>query len=145
MSDEKYGKTQRNTSAEIEHRVTEVQKLLLEGFTYRQIRNKCCPLWKICSRQVDSYLQKATEEIREINKVERADNLAMITMNMWELFRESRVTGDLSEAHKVLNSIAKLRGLDETTVNHIFTERPLQSMTDEELDQAMEQASLERH
>jgi hypothetical protein len=134
----------KSTDAELDLRITHVQDLLLKGFTRSQVlRDKVCVAWKVGERQIENYIMAARDLIREQNAIERDDNMATITANFWDLFRHARATGDTQEAHKLLNSIVKLKGLEETTINHVIGGRPLKDVPLEELDEAF--SAHERH
>ena len=129
-----------------EERITEVQKFLLNGYSRQYIHDYCKKTWGVETRQADSYIQKATETIREINSVDREDNLANITTNLWELFRNAKNNGDVDLARKILMDIGKLRGLDEQTIKHVVDERPLKDVPTEVILQELERLKAsERH
>ncbi len=130
---------QRETRAnkvEAEKRVQEFFGLLLDGYTRQQLL-KHAEKWDLEARQVDEYASRARALIREQNDAAREDNLATITANLWDLYRFQRVN-DVAEARKILMDIAKLRGLEETTVNHILQDRPLEDVSEEELDEVLD-------
>ncbi len=137
-------KDNRSTDASMEERITIVQDLLLCGLTRSEILKECST-WKLSERQMDTYISKATATIKEINAVERDDNMAAITTNLWRLFRKNRDFGDLDKAEKNLMNIAKLKGLEETTINHIVKERPLLEIPDEELEAILSYDPNGRH
>lgn len=145
MSRQKGDQIPRATDGAFEERITEVQKFLLNGYSRQYIHDYCKKIWGVETRQADSYIQKATESIREINSVDREDNLANITTNLWELFRNAKNNGDVDLARKILMDIGKLRGLDEQTVNHIVSERPLKDVPTEELVNALRKGSGGKH
>lgn len=132
------GSKKKSTDAEFDLRVTQVQDLLLKGFTRSQVIRECST-WKVGDRQIENYIMEARNLIREQNAVERDDNMATITANYWELFRFAKATGDTQEAHKLLNSIAKLKGLDEQTINHVMKTHDPLALSDEELEDALEE------
>jgi hypothetical protein len=127
----------RSTDAQVQERVTEVQRYLLNGYTRQYVLEQAQMLWGTATRTTDEYIKKATEAIREINLVQRDDNLASITSNLWDLFRNSRDRNDFGEARQALMSIAKLRGLDIQVIEHFVNERPLKNVSDKELDEAL--------
>jgi len=128
------------TDAEVEVRVTEIQKLLLNGFTRPYIVEMANRKWGIALRTTDEYIKRATENIKAINQTAREDNLALVTTNLWDLFRSCKEMGELGEARKAIMDIAKLRGLDVQLVEHFVNERPLESVSDEELDKVLGQS-----
>jgi len=129
-------KDKRSSQVRLEHRVTEVQKALLNGHTRSAILEQF-KSWEVSDRQIDTYIKQATDNIREINGIRREDNLATIVSNQWELFRSLKNDNQLGEARKVLMDIARLRGLDEQTIQHFVNERPLKDIPDTELDQVL--------
>jgi hypothetical protein len=135
----------KSTNAEFENRNTEVYRFLLNGMTRQEILEKCS-VWELTDRQVDTYIANAKEKIREHNAVERQDNMAVITANFWELYRIAKNDNDIAEARQILNSLAKLKGLEETTVNHIVSDPAFFDMPTEDLREKLEQAKDEpRH
>lgn len=128
---------QRSTDAVFQERVTEVQKFLLNGYTRGYIVEYAERVWNIENRQADSYIAKATETINEINLVQRDENLANITTNLWELFRNAKNNNEVDLARKIIMDIAKLRGLDEQTLNHFVSERPLKDIPLEDIKAAL--------
>ena len=129
----------KSTQAQLSQRVTEVQALLLQGFT------RCYLLqygakWKISPRQMDEYISMATIQIKEINMLSIQDNMALISSNLWDLFRVAGKDNNRSEQHKILMSIAKIRGIDQHAITHIIEDRrELESLSDLELEQLLEQ------
>lgn len=138
-------KSKKSTKAEVDQRVTEIQTLLLQGqtrsFIQRYAKNQ---QWGVGEDQVDKYMTQATQIIKEINLATVQDNMALISSNLWDLYRKASKDSNLSEQHKILMSIAKLKGLDQYTVNHIIQdEREHASLSDEELN-AMLEGSIEQ-
>lgn len=127
----------KSTVAEMDGRITVVMKHILDGMTRHEILKRCSA-WNLCDRQVDKYISEAKEKLREINIADREDTLALILRNHWELFRAARDGGDLKEARENLKQIAKVKGLDEATINHVIQSRPLMDISDDDLDEAFE-------
>ena len=130
-------KPRKSTDAEVEERVTEVQKLLLNGYTRPYIAEMALRKWDLALRMTDEYIKRATENIKAINQTVREDNLALVTTNLWDLFRNCKDRGEYGEARKAIMDIAKLRGLDIQVVEHFVNERPLESLSDEELNKVL--------
>lgn len=128
----------KSTLAEVSKRVTEVQTLLLSGYTRYYIL-QLATKWEVSEAQVDKYIGKANELIKEINKLSVQDNMALISANLWDTFRTAKSEKNLAEQHKVLMSIAKIKGLDLHTINHIIQDsRELESLSDSELTLILE-------
>ncbi len=137
----------KSTKAELDQRVSEVQALLLQGYTRSYILQYGSK-WGISDRQIEEYMAKASINLKEINSITLQENMALIASNLWDLFRKAKVDNDLSEQHKILMSLAKLKGLDQQAIHHIIEDkRELADMTDEDLDRALNQAASqqERH
>lgn len=126
----------RANSAETEKRITDVEEWLLQGLTRSQVLKRAKG-WGVCDRQIDDYIATAKDAIKEINAANRDENMGLITTNLWDLFRFQRLN-DPGEARKILMDIAKLRGLEETTIQHFVNERPLIDVSDEELDKILD-------
>lgn len=132
-------KVKKSTKAQLEQRVKEVQELLLAGHT-RSYVVQYGSKWKISDRQIDDYIAMANKIIKEINLISIQDNLALISSNLWDLFRKASLEQNLSEQHKILMSLAKLKGLDQHAITHIIEDkRELADLSDEELDAILEQ------
>lgn len=137
MSKAKKVPSPKSTQAEYNQRVAEVQALLLEGRT-RAFIIQYGAKWKVVDRQVDDYISEANFIIKEINNVTLQENLSLITTNLWNLYRSSLSSGNISEANKILMNIAKLRGLNENTINLTLQDkREHQDLSDEALDKLL--------
>ena len=120
------------TNAEHQARVTKVQGMLLDGHS-RSYIIEATEAWDVSSRTIDEYISKAKETIEEINKKQREENMAVVISNLWSLFRSTKTRAEFSDAHKILMSIAKLAGLEETVIHHTVSERPLAEASTKEL------------
>lgn len=121
----------RSTVASTEERVSIVYTMLLDGYTRSEIL-KAGKEWKVSDRTIDDYIAKAKEEILEVNKDDRAENMSIVLKNLWNLYHKSQLIAEFGDAHRILMSIAKLQGLEETVIHHTVSERPLQQMSKEE-------------
>lgn len=126
----------RASAATMEERVTLVQLALLEGKTRRDLFF-LCDEWGVCKRQLEECIARATEGIRELNKLEQEDNLAIVHNNLWDLFRKCKQMGDLKECHSILNSIAKLKGLHEVKITKTIISK-FDGVPDDEFDAILE-------
>jgi len=121
------------TVSDYNQRLADVQLLLLEGRTRTYIHSIITARYNVGFAMVDKYMGEASVIIKESNLVTIQENLATVTANLWDLYRKT-AKDNLSEAHKVLMSIAKLRGLNENTVNLVIEDkRELSEMSDDEL------------
>lgn len=125
----------RSTTAEFQSRVIAVLELLLQGYSRSHVVRHGATAWKVGARQVDNYIQAANKEIDEANANSAERNLALITSNLWNLYRTNNYLHP-STARLALMNIAKLRGVDKLDFSGSF-ERPLKDMTDEDLNAAL--------
>lgn len=133
----------KSTKAVVNQRVTEIYTLLMEGFTRSDIL-KYASKWGVSDTQVDLYTRQATAILKEHNAFTLQDNMALITSNLWQAFRQAKVEKNLSEQHKILMSLAKLKGLDQMTVNHVIEDkRDLTEMSDSDLDNLLDVQHLD--
>lgn len=136
----------KSTKVEIDQRVSEIQGLILDGYTKTHLVRYGSSKWKVSERQVEDYISMARKVLAETNQATLEDNLALVTSNLWELFRANKASGNITECHKILMSLAKIRGLDQSTINHVIEDkRELSEMSDEQLDQILEEASNAKH
>lgn len=132
-------KQAKSTKAEVFQRVSEVQTLLLDGYTRSTILQYASK-WLVSDRMVDEYIAQANVNIKEVSKAGLENDLAIIVSAMWDTFRRAKAAGNIGEMRQTLTALAKLKGLDESTVNHIIDDkRELQDMSDADLDAILSQ------
>ena len=132
--------TTKSTNAELNQRVSEVQQLQLEGRTRSYILQYGSK-WNVSVRQIDDYISHATTITKEVNLATLQDNTGVIINNLWTLYRTANSSGDIKNAHSVLMSIAKIKGLDQQTINHIIEDkRDLEDLSDSDLDDILSTA-----
>lgn len=126
-----------STKAEVNNRINEIANLLSVGYTRSYILSYGSK-WSISDRQIDNYISEAWKKLKEINDLSIQDNLSMVTNQLWDLYRDSRANNDRQNANKALAQIAKIKGLEVNTVNHIIEDqRELSNMTNEQLDELL--------
>lgn len=134
-----------STKAELSQRLTEVQSLILQGYTRHAILQYGSK-WNLSDRQIDDYTAKATALIKEINKASIQDNLAIITTNQFQLLIQAKKDGNLAVARQLLMDLAKLKGLEQTYINHTISDvRDLENVSNEELDSLLNGTSDDQH
>lgn len=140
-------KTAKSTQAQIIQRLSEIKDMLLSGHTRSDIQRYAMNQnWGVGPDQVDKYMSQATREIQEIAQADATTDISILIRNLWDLYRKAVKEGNLAEGHKITMSLAKLRGYDQTTVNHKFERNPEHAkLSDEELEKAMAQAMESRH
>jgi len=124
-------------------RTNQVQALLQEGRTRSYILQNTSE-WGLSDRQIDAYIHRAMDRIKEINKVTLEENMALITNELWELVRTAKISGDGNLVAKGLAQLAKIKGLEELTINHVVKDkRELSDANDEDLDDFIEAEVVE--
>ena len=127
-------KPYKSTNAEVSQRVGEIQQLMLQGYTRSHIL-QFGSKWKVSDRQIDDYMNQSKTALKEVNQATLQDNMAIIVSGLWSLFRAANSDANIPEQHKILMSIAKLKGLEQHTINHIIEDRrDLQDLSDADLD-----------
>lgn len=127
-------KQAKSTKVEIIQRVREVQTHLLQGYTRNDILQYGSK-WKVSDRQIDDYIAAARKNIKEVSQAGLENDLAIILSAMWETFRRAVSQNNVGEQRQILMAIAKLKGMDETRVNHVIEDkRELSNLSDTELD-----------
>ncbi len=124
----------KDTLAGIDSKITEVKILLLNGYTRSEIHDYALKK-EFCKsiRQVDVYIKRATELIKEHNLATFEENMSLVMANLWDLYKRTKASGKLRDAHGIIMSIAKLKGLEEHVVV-IKDERELKDVSDDELE-----------
>lgn len=94
----------------------------------------------------DEYIARANVVLSELNEIDRADNLKLIVNNYWEIYREAKESKDHWLMMATLKEIGRVKGLDQQTINHVVSdERKLSHLSDEELDQLLEETRSSSH
>ena len=136
--------SKKSTDAEVARRIRFVQRLLLRGRTRSEILQFATKKWDLEESMIDKYIARAKEFINEVNKVEMLDNMAMITRNYWENYREALKEKNRFLAVSILEKIAKLKGLSQDTLKLIIDDgKDLADFQDETLEQALKEEQLQ--
>ena len=139
-------KTTKSTNAEIIQRLSEIKDLLLSGQTRSDIQRYATNQnWGVGPDQVDKYMSQATKEIQEVAQADATTDISVLIRNLWDLVNKNKSTNP-NVARQALMDIAKLRGMDQTTVNHTFKrDEKLASLSEDEFEKAMAEAQSARH
>lgn len=138
MSEKKVSKSDLVTLRE---RVKTVRNMMLQGLTRYDICHYASETWGVSDRQAERYMHEANKILDELNMIDAADNLKMVTANMWSIYRDAVKANDHRLKLDVLKEICKIKGLNHETVMHIIDDkRELSHMTDEELDSRLDEA-----
>lgn len=123
------------TKANMDLRVAEVTRFLLAGHTRSHIIRILGKDWDVGPRQIDEYIHQASENIKEVTKCTAERTLAVLTTNLWTLYRRNRKENP-ALARQTLMDIAKLHGLEKMNLT-LHLERPLKEESDESLLKAL--------
>lgn len=134
------------TNVQIIQRLSEVKTLLLQGKTRSEIQRYATNQnWGVGSDQVDKYMSEATREIKEVVQQDSSTDISILIANLWDIINKNKSTNP-QVARQALMDIAKLRGMDQVTVNHTFKrDEDLAKLSDEDFDKKMAQAMQDRH
>lgn len=130
-------RTNRASKGTMEERISTIALELLDGRTRKDLL-RYREVWGVEVRQIEEYMHRAWEGIREINKIDQEETLATVHANLWDLFRQAKEAGDLKECHAVLNSIAKLKGLHEVKITKTIISK-FDGVSDEDLDAILDE------
>lgn len=86
------------TNAEIEARIDKVQRMLICCASLSDIKRFAAKEWGVASRTVDTYVQRARQQLREDCAIERADFIAARLGTLDKIIRESISSGQHSNA-----------------------------------------------
>jgi len=101
------------TNAEIELRVQTVIKMTIQGYSRAEIVRYGSNKWKIGDRQMDDYVAKAKDGIKEIASPDKDDQRAKSIARKEDLYQKAYKNSDWARCESVSNSLDKLLGLNE--------------------------------
>lgn len=143
MSEEK--KVSKTLRTHVLARISEVQELILLGHTRSSIL-QLTTKYRVSDRMIDDYISKAKANISEVNSLTLQDNLATIVSNQWLLYRAAIASKNLHLARQILMDVAKVRGLDQQTINHVVNDqRELADLSNAELETILGATVESRH
>lgn len=98
------------TNAESAERVTKVFELLVLGLSRQEIM-QYCSAWEITTRQIDVYIQKATERLKAHADYQREEQLGVAINRLNKLYRDNLKVQDYKGALAVQKELNLLLGL----------------------------------
>ena len=101
----------KSTKAEIEQRVNEVYDLLINRITYQAILGYGASKWGVKERQMNVYIARARERLRELNRESEEERLASAMASYNSLFARQVAEKDYKGARQTMDSIIRLQGL----------------------------------
>ena len=114
------GITKKCTKVELENRIKTVVELQLQGYDTQEIMQYIADKFNLEERMSRYLVSKATHRLIEANSKTIEEYSAIITANYWKIFRKTEKKEDFQVAISALKELAKLRGLDQVTVNHVM-------------------------
>lgn len=106
-------KNKKSSDQQIEYRIEVIIGLLCRFMSRRQIVHYVSKKtdWSVTPRQVDNYIKRAKEIIKE--KADPDEISGMLRKNFEMLYKKNMQIEDYRECRAVLESIAKLTGINE--------------------------------
>lgn len=110
----------KSTNAEAELRLATIYEMVVKGCSRKYIVRYCAEKFDIESRQVDVYLQKVNEEIKNTFGKEYKENLLEKHLSQLEnLYAKNYAIEDFRECRNIIDSKNKLLGLGEYNTKKI--------------------------
>ena len=101
----------KSSKAEIEQRVNEVYDLLITRITYQAILGYGAQKWGVKERQMNVYIARARERIKELNKESEEERLATAIASYNSLYARQVAEKDYKGARQTMDSLIRLQGL----------------------------------
>jgi hypothetical protein len=102
------------TEAEIELRIATIYEMVVKGCSRKYIVRYSAENWKIASRQVDEYLKRVYDEVKETFSSEQKELLiAKQLAQLEELYMKNYTIEDFRECRNIIESRSKLLGLNK--------------------------------
>ena len=101
----------KSSKAEIEHRVDEVYDLLINRITYQAILGYGAQKWGVKERQMNVYIARARERLKELNKESEEERLATAIASYNSLYARQVAEKDYKGARQTMDSLIRLQGL----------------------------------
>lgn len=109
-----YVMAEKSTDAEIELRIATIYEMVVKGASRKYIVRYGSETWKISSRQIDDYLKRVYEEIKETYGKEYKENLMSKQLaQLDDLYVKNYTIEDFRECRNLIESKSRLLGLNE--------------------------------
>lgn len=103
--------TKKSTKAEVDTRVALVAEMILSGYIYTEIVRYGTKEWNVKSRQIDSYVSKATEEISKSAEKHHNKQFQIAVNRLTKLYRKTIEAKKYTISLECQREISKLFGL----------------------------------
>ncbi len=116
---------EKSTDAEIELRIATVYEMVVKGCSRKYIVRYCAENYKIESRQVDVYLKRVHDEIKEnFSKEDKEKLISNCLARLNDLYVKSYIIEDFRECRNIIETESKLIGLNAPTLKAVdFTDK----------------------
>ena len=102
------------SDAEIELRIQTVAEMLIKAQGRENILRYCAENWGIRERQADNYISRAIDKIKKNKEfLDLEQEISLQKARFEDLYQKNYTIQDYREARQVLDSIAKLLGLNK--------------------------------
>lgn len=110
----------------LEHRIAKVKESILVGFTTKEIRDrfgneKSKHYFGVSTRQIDNYIAKAKEQIRESSDFDKPRELGKAIERYNLLFKSAMARNDIKAALIANDKLSTMLGLIQKSDNEIPT------------------------
>ena len=113
----------KSTDAEIELRLATIYEMVVKGASRKYIVRYCSENYQISSRQVDEYLKRTYEEIKNtFGQQEKEDLISKQLAQLEDLYVKNYTIEDFRECRNIIESKSKLLGLNAPTQTESKTE-----------------------
>ena len=103
----------KSTNAQLELRVSTVAEMIIKGQGRDKILRYGSKEWNVSDRQIDEYLAKAWEKIGRNTDYDIKREIKLQRARFEDLYQKNYTIQDYREARQVLDSIAKMLGLNQ--------------------------------
>lgn len=105
---------EKSTHAEIELRIATIYEMVVKGCSRKYIIRFGSEKWNVSSRQIDDYLKRVYEEIKETYSIDEKKELVSKQLAQLEdLYVKNYTIEDFRECRNIIESRAKMLGLNE--------------------------------
>ena len=114
---------EKSTDAELELRIATVYEMVVKGASRKYIVRYGSETWNISSRQIDDYLKRVYEEIKETyGENYKKDILSKQLAQLDDLYVKNYTIEDFRECRTIIESKSKLLGLNEVKKIDVTTD-----------------------
>lgn len=112
---------EKSTDAEVELRIATVYEMVVKGASRKYIVRYGSETWKISSRQIDDYLKRVYQEIKETFGQDYKESIISKQLaQLDDLYIKNYTIEDFRECRNLIETKSKLLGLnepDKTSIN----------------------------